>query len=304
MNALTHLNLVKRMGFVGVLAAGLAAAGPAIAELKPQSETLPANPVSPAPVNATEIAPTAREITGETTSETTSETGQTTLSDSVNSTQTPANQATPSQVAPAPTTPSQITPGAGADQIAPGMSAPTLTPSSQVPPSQTSPSQTSPSQTAPAETAPDAGTGAGTGAAASNGTIVDIATASDSFTTLVAALTEAELTEVLSGEGPFTVFAPTDEAFAALPDGTVEELLKPENRDRLVEILTYHVVPGSYPSSSLAAGQVQTAEGESVTITTDAGKVMVNDANVIQPDIAASNGVIHVIDRVMLPPSR
>lgn len=299
MNALTHLNLVKRMGFVGVLAAGLAAAGPAIAELKPQSETLPANPVSPAPVNATEIAPTAREITGETTSETTSETGQTTLSDSVNSTQTPASQATPSQVAPAPTTPSQITPGAGADQIAPGMSAPTLTPSSQVPPS-----QTSPSQTAPAETAPDAGTGAGTGAAASNGTIVDIATASDSFTTLVAALTEAELTEVLSGEGPFTVFAPTDEAFAALPDGTVEELLKPENRDRLVEILTYHVVPGSYPSSSLAAGQVQTAEGESVTITTDAGKVMVNDANVIQPDIAASNGVIHVIDRVMLPPSR
>lgn len=299
MNALTHLNLVKRMGFVGVLAAGLAAAGPAIAELKPQSETLPANPVSPAPVNATEIAPTAREITGETTSETTSETGQTTLSDSVNSTQTPANQATPSQVAPAPTTPSPITPGAGADQIAPGMSAPTLTPSSQVPPS-----QTSPSQTAPAETAPDAGTGAGTGAAASNGTIVDIATASDSFTTLVAALTEAELTEVLSGEGPFTVFAPTDEAFAALPDGTVEELLKPENRDRLVEILTYHVVPGSYPSSSLAAGQVQTAEGESVTITTDAGKVMVNDANVIQPDIAASNGVIHVIDRVMLPPSR
>lgn len=309
MNALTHLNLVKRMGFVGVLAAGLAAAGPAIAELKPQSETLPANPVSPAPVNATEIAPTAREITGETTSETTSETGQTTLSDSVNSTQTPASQATPSQVAPAPTTPSQITPGAGADQIAPGMSAPTLTPSSQVPPSQTSPSQTSPSQispsqTAPAETAPDAGTGAGTGAAASNGTIVDIATASDSFTTLVAALTEAELTEVLSGEGPFTVFTPTNEAFAALPDGTVEELLKPENRDRLVEILTYHVVPGSYPSSSLAAGQVQTAEGESVTITTDAGKVMVNDANVIQPDIAASNGVIHVIDRVMLPPSR
>lgn len=289
MNALTHLNLVKRMGFVGVLAAGLAAAGPAIAELKPQSETLPANPVSPAPVNTTEIAPTAREITGETTSETTSETGQTTLSNSVNSTQTPASQATPSQVAPAPTTPSPITPGAGADQIAPGMSAPNLTPSSQVPPGQTT---------------PDAGTGAGTGAAASNGTIVDIATASDSFTTLVAALTEAELTEVLSGEGPFTVFAPTDEAFAALPDGTVEELLKPENRDRLVEILTYHVVPGSYPSSSLAAGQVQTAEGESVTITTNAGKVMVNDANVIQPDISASNGVIHVIDRVMLPPSR
>lgn len=289
MNALTHLNLVKRMGFVGVLAAGLAAAGPAIAELKPQSETLPANPVSPAPVNTTEIAPTAREITGETTSETTSETGQTTLSNSVNSTQTPASQAPPSQVAPAPTTPSPITPGAGADQIAPGMSAPNLTPSSQVPPGQTT---------------PDAGTGAGTGAAASNGTIVDIATASDSFTTLVAALTEAELTEVLSGEGPFTVFAPTDEAFAALPDGTVEELLKPENRDRLVEILTYHVVPGSYPSSSLAAGQVQTAEGESVTITTNAGKVMVNDANVIQPDISASNGVIHVIDRVMLPPSR
>jgi uncharacterized surface protein with fasciclin (FAS1) repeats len=133
---------------------------------------------------------------------------------------------------------------------------------------------------------------------------VDIASASGSFQTLVAALTEAELAEVLRGEGPFTVFAPTDAAFEALPDGTVDELLKPENRDRLVEILTYHVVPGSYPASSLAAGQVETASGDAVTIRTNEGQVMVNDATVIQPDIAATNGVIHVIDRVMLPPSQ
>jgi uncharacterized surface protein with fasciclin (FAS1) repeats len=139
-------------------------------------------------------------------------------------------------------------------------------------------------------------------AAAANGTIVDIASASDSFKTLVAALNEAELAELLQGEGPFTVFAPTDAAFAALPEGTVEELLKPENRDRLVKILSYHVVSGEYKSDQLTSGQVATVEGSPVTVTVNANGVKVNDATVTQPDVQATNGVIHVIDQVILPP--
>jgi uncharacterized surface protein with fasciclin (FAS1) repeats len=140
------------------------------------------------------------------------------------------------------------------------------------------------------------------GIAAGSGTIVDVASASDTFETLVAALTEAELTEVLAGEGPFTVFAPTDEAFDALPEGTVEALLLPENRETLVKLLTYHVVPGSITSDDLSSGDVATVEGSPITVTVGEGMVMVNEASVIQPDIPASNGVIHAIDRVILPP--
>lgn len=159
------------------------------------------------------------------------------------------------------------------------------------------------STTPEAPMAPEAQTPApSTPIAATSGNIVDIASASDSFQTLVAALTEAELAEVLQGEGPFTVFAPTDEAFAALPAGTVEELLKPENREMLVQILSYHVVSGAYPSSSLSSGEVPTVEGSPVTVSVSEGKVMVNEANVIQPDITATNGVIHAIDQVILPP--
>lgn len=136
-------------------------------------------------------------------------------------------------------------------------------------------------------------------------TIVAIASENDSFSTLVAALSAADLAEVLSGEGPFTVFAPTDEAFAALPEGTVEELLKPENKDQLVEILKYHVVLGKVMSTDIASGPVETVEGEALNIQVDEGSqaVMVNDATVTQTDIVGSNGVIHVIDTVMLPPS-
>lgn len=140
------------------------------------------------------------------------------------------------------------------------------------------------------------------GVAVGSGTIVDVAATSDTFQTLVSALNEAELTEVLQGEGPFTVFAPTDDAFAALPEGTVEELLKPENRDALVKILSYHVVSGSLTSDQLSSGEVVTLEGNPVTVMVQDGAVMVNDANVTQPDIPASNGVIHAIDRVILPP--
>lgn len=131
--------------------------------------------------------------------------------------------------------------------------------------------------------------------------IVDTAAGNDAFETLVAAVQAAGLVETLKGEGPFTVFAPTDEAFAALPEGTVESLLKPENKDQLVSILTYHVVPGKVESGDLSDDMTAaTVQGGEITIDLDNG-VMVNDATVVTPDIMASNGVIHVIDKVILP---
>lgn len=134
------------------------------------------------------------------------------------------------------------------------------------------------------------------------GTIVDVAAANASFKTLVAAVKAAGLAEVLSGKGPFTVFAPTDAAFAALPKGTLESLLKPENKAKLRKILTYHVVPGSVTSAAIKPGKVNTVEGQPVTLSVSGGKVMVNNANVTTADVKASNGVIHVIDKVILPP--
>ncbi|MDZ7711147.1 MAG: fasciclin domain-containing protein [Roseovarius sp.] len=131
--------------------------------------------------------------------------------------------------------------------------------------------------------------------------IVDIAAGNDAFSTLVAAVTAADLVETLKGEGPFTVFAPTNEAFAALPEGTVEDLLKPENKDQLIAVLTYHVVPGKVMSSDLTDGMMAaTVQGNEVTIGTEGG-VTVDGANVVQADIEASNGVIHVIDGVIMP---
>ena len=131
--------------------------------------------------------------------------------------------------------------------------------------------------------------------------IVDTAVEAGSFNTLVAAVEAAGLVETLKGEGPFTVFAPTDDAFAALPEGTVEDLLKPENKDALTAILTYHVVPGAVMSGDLSDGMTAaTVEGSDVTITTEGG-VMVNEATVTTADIKASNGVIHVIDSVLMP---
>ncbi|UWQ36104.1 fasciclin domain-containing protein [Leisingera aquaemixtae] len=138
-------------------------------------------------------------------------------------------------------------------------------------------------------------------AAAGSEDIVATATAASQFETLTAALTAADLVGTLQGEGPFTVFAPTDEAFAALPEGTVETLLKPENRAQLTEILTYHVVPGKVMSSDLSDGMTaETVMGKEITVSMDGG-VKINDATVTSADIEASNGVIHVIDAVMLP---
>lgn len=132
--------------------------------------------------------------------------------------------------------------------------------------------------------------------------IVDIATSNGSFNTLVAAVTAAGLVDTLKGEGPFTVFAPTDEAFAALPAGTVESLLLPENKDQLTAILTYHVVSGAVTSDQLAGQRlsVATVNGAEVHIDARDG-VKVNDSTVTAADIIASNGVIHVIDSVLLP---
>jgi uncharacterized surface protein with fasciclin (FAS1) repeats len=131
--------------------------------------------------------------------------------------------------------------------------------------------------------------------------IVDTAVAAGSFGTLVAAVQAAGLVDTLKGDGPFTVFAPTDEAFAALPAGTVENLLKPENKDALTAILTYHVVPGKVMSGDLSNNlMATTVQGGDLTIMTEGG-VTVNGAKVVAADVAASNGVIHVIDTVLLP---
>lgn len=133
--------------------------------------------------------------------------------------------------------------------------------------------------------------------------IVDTAVGAGSFETLVAAVQAADLVDTLKGEGPFTVFAPTDEAFAALPEGTVETLLMPENKDQLVAVLTYHVIPGKVMSGDLSDDMTAaTVQGGDITIDLDNG-VMVNDAKVVQADIETSNGVIHVIDKVILPGS-
>ncbi|MEG4348208.1 fasciclin domain-containing protein [Microcoleus sp. LAD1_D5] len=134
--------------------------------------------------------------------------------------------------------------------------------------------------------------------------IVAIASGDAQFETLTKALGAAGLVTTLQGKGPFTVFAPTDAAFAALPEGTVENLLKPENKAQLTKILTYHVVPGSVVSTSLKSGDVKSVEGSSLKVAVNAGKVTVSGANVVKADIKASNGVIHVIDKVLMPPAQ
>lgn len=132
--------------------------------------------------------------------------------------------------------------------------------------------------------------------------IVDTAVAAGSFNTLVAAVKAAGLVDALKGTGPFTVFAPTDAAFAKLPAGTVETLLKPENKDKLVAILTYHVVSGKVMAADVVKlKEAKTLQGGSAKITVKDGKVMVDGANVVKTDIVTSNGVIHVIDAVILP---
>lgn len=197
------------------------------------------------------------------------------------------------------------TPGAISNSTEdPSMGTPEVVPTEEVTPAEgevapleeTTPADEteSPTSDLPSEDAPDI--------AVTTGTIVDVAAGSETFKTLVSALTEAELATVLAGEGPFTVFAPTDEAFAALPEGVLDQLMQPENRDLLVKVLTYHVVPGAVMSADLTSGEVATVEGSPVTVAVEEDAVTVNGANVIQTDIAATNGVIHAIDQVIIPP--
>ena len=134
---------------------------------------------------------------------------------------------------------------------------------------------------------------------ASAADIVDTAVSAGQFKTLVTALKEASLVDTLKGKGPFTVFAPTDAAFAKLPAGTLDALLK--DKEKLAAVLTYHVVPGSVMAAQVKPGQVKTVQGQSLTVTAKGGNVMVDNAKVVKTDIRASNGVIHVIDTVVLP---
>jgi uncharacterized surface protein with fasciclin (FAS1) repeats len=129
--------------------------------------------------------------------------------------------------------------------------------------------------------------------------IVDTAAAAGQFKTLVTALEKADLVDTLKGTGPFTVFAPTDEAFAKLPKGALDGLLR--DKEKLAAVLTYHVLPGKLMAADVKPGKAKTIQGESLTVTAKANSVMVNDAHVVKTDIAASNGVIHVIDAVLLP---
>ncbi len=132
-------------------------------------------------------------------------------------------------------------------------------------------------------------------------TIVEVAAGAGQFKTLVAAVKAAGLVDTLNGKGPFTVFAPTDEAFAKLPAGTVENLLKPENKEKLAGILTYHVLAGKVMAADVKTMSAKTVNGKEAAIKVDGGKVTVGSANVVKTDVAASNGVIHVIDTVLIP---
>lgn len=141
-------------------------------------------------------------------------------------------------------------------------------------------------------------------AAPSGNSVVDVAASDASFSTLVQAIEAAGLAEPLASGGPYTIFAPTNEAFEALPDGTLETLLQPENQDLLAQVLAYHVVPQEVMAADVATGEVPTVAGPSISVVVDeaSGEVMVNEAMVIQTDIQADNGVIHAIDQVILPP--
>ncbi|MCC5640559.1 fasciclin domain-containing protein [Nostoc sp. CHAB 5844] len=181
------------------------------------------------------------------------------------------SQAAPSETAPTPSTPPEATP--------------TQPPATEVPATET---PTKPSTT---------------GTSNKNQNVVALAESNSSFKTLTQALKAAGLTETLQGAGPYTIFAPTDAAFAKLPPEALNDLLKPQNKEVLVKILSYHVVPGKVLSSDLKSGQVTSLQGDPISVKVDGNNVVVNDGKVIQPDIQGSNGVIHAIDNVILPPS-
>ncbi len=209
------------------------------------------------------------------------------------------------------TTPEQPATEQAAGTSEPATSTTTATTVSPSPASETTATTASPSA-APGTTASTATTtpavaseNTGTDAALVSNeseTVVQIASSNPSFSTFTKAVEAAGLTETLSGAGNYTVFAPTDEAFAALPAGTLEELMKPENKEKLAKILQYHILPNKVASAEIKSGEATTVEGDPVNLEVAEGKVTVNGAEVVQPDINASNGVIHVIKVVILPP--
>lgn len=157
------------------------------------------------------------------------------------------------------------------------------------------------SQTAQAPTAPATTPPASSPTPQADGTIAEVAAANPALKNLTAALQAGGLTETLKGQGPFTIFAPTDQAFSVVPAALRQRLLQPQNRKTLTRILSYHVVPGELSSSQLNSGTIKTLEGQTLAVQTGS-QVTVNNAKVTQPDIQASNGVIHVIDRILVPP--
>jgi uncharacterized surface protein with fasciclin (FAS1) repeats len=207
-----------------------------------------------------------------------------------------ATEATQKPADPSVSSPTMGSPTMGSPTMAPpATTVPATDPPTVVPATPTEPSaRPGETTTAPAK-GPDSPT-------ATMGTIVEVASSNASFETLVTAAKAAGMMDVLSSQGPYTVFAPTNEAFAALPKGTVEALLKPENRAKLRKVLSYHVVSGAVESSAIKPGQVKTVEGKPISLRMMGSKIMVNDANVTSADIKASNGVIHAIDKVILPP--
>lgn len=178
----------------------------------------------------------------------------------------------------------------------------TGTTGSTTPPETTSTTTTTTTTTTPAVASENTGTTTNLVSNESE-SIVQIAAANPSFSTFTKAVEAAGLTETLSAPGAYTVFAPTDEAFAALPAGTLEELMKPENKEKLAKILQYHVLPNKVAAAEIQTGEVTTVEGDPVNLEVAEGKVTVNGAEVVQPDINANNGVIHVIKLVILPPN-
>lgn len=163
------------------------------------------------------------------------------------------------------------------------------------------PTETAPTQPAPELTESPTATSP---TATSDRSIADVAASNTSLSTLTTAIETAGLTETLEGQGPYTVFAPSNEAFAAIPAETRQKLLQPENREKLQQVLSYHVVPRALPANQLQSGNVDTVAGKPLTVQVNPGtqQVSVNDASVVQPNIQASNGVIHVVDQVILPP--
>lgn len=174
-------------------------------------------------------------------------------------------------------------------------------PTAEAPPATTQPAPEA--TTAPASPAPGVQGSPVPGTQASSENVVGLIENNPSLKTLSSVIDEAELENTLEQPGPYTIFAPSDQAFAAIPAATRERLLREENRDLLRQILAYHVVPGTLSANQLQSGQVQTQAGNSVNVQVNGQQVRVNEARVIQPDLQASNGVVHVIDRIILPPN-